>query len=411
MPHSSDYYTTDSSSSTIDTHCKDGTELYADLLRNPHRRSFAKERADCKGCQLKCSKCHLCRSCGCKRCNDFSTSSVVESLDDKKYPSIYKRKTCFGCSSNCGSCQLCRSCGCKRCKDFSKSDIVDNLGTFTSECPSDSELKYNLKRGVPYGQCGPCNAGPVPPAPVPDYHLPYKCGQCGQQGVPDVYTSLSSSDYPVTKYYKGCKACAKKNGKKNAEDSDVMKILKDGVLEKDMYNKKYKDQHKDNGTEMEIMQTMNALNTLNEMNGMNGMNEKYENYEKYDEDKNGKEDKKVKDTYNTDKIRFEVKMGSKQGHKYAKDIKGDSSIYVNGKNGPLVHLFKGNEYVFECSMNGKKLILSEVPMGKMIREVDGVKRQGDSVMIKVTDKTPRYFYYRTPENDLLGGLIIVHDRD
>jgi len=196
-----------------------------------------------------------------------------------------------------------------------------------------------------------------------------------------------------------------------AEDSDVMKILKDGVLEKDMYNKKYKDQHKDNGTEMEIMQTMNALNTLNEMNGMNGMNEKYENYEKYDEDKNGKEDKKVKDTYNTDKIRFEVKMGSKQGHKYAKDIKGDSSIYVNGKNGPLVHLFKGNEYVFECSMNGKKLILSEVPMGKMIREVDGVKRQGDSVMIKVTDKTPRYFYYRTPENDLLGGLIIVHDRD
>ena len=121
--------------------------------------------------------------------------------------------------------------------------------------------------------------------------------------------------------------------------------------------------------------------------------------------------------------KFIVSFGPKEGHQWAEYNDGDESIHINGKNGPVLHLYRGSTYFFcveqadvndESSGDAKHFFfLTNSPVG-------GVKAnaiQGGfapvskgCVCFKVDKFTPRYFFYQSSKQTFEGGLVIVHDK-
>ena len=94
---------------------------------------------------------------------------------------------------------------------------------------------------------------------------------------------------------------------------------------------------------------------------------------------------------------------------------GDDSIHVNGKNGPVIHLYYQHTYFFCVEQDDNSdhtFILTNSPYGgsqaKMI--YDGFEPISKGcVCFKVGKCTLRYFFYQCTKHACEGGLVIVHD--
>jgi hypothetical protein len=118
--------------------------------------------------------------------------------------------------------------------------------------------------------------------------------------------------------------------------------------------------------------------------------------------------------------KFIVTFGPKTGHQWAEYQSGEKSIHINGKNGPVLHLYRGCSYFFcveQTVPSGEdpehSLILTNNPSGgagsRMIPNSFSPVPRG-CVCLKVDETTPRYFFYQDYKNPCAGGLVIVHDK-
>lgn len=123
--------------------------------------------------------------------------------------------------------------------------------------------------------------------------------------------------------------------------------------------------------------------------------------------------------------KFIVSFGPKEGHQWAKYNRGDESIHINGKNGPVLHLYRGSTYFFcveQCNVSDLSdsssddkhfFFLTDSPCGgvgsQAIQSGFAPVSKG-CVCFKVDKCTPRYFFYQSSCQAFQGGLVIVHDK-
>ena len=120
--------------------------------------------------------------------------------------------------------------------------------------------------------------------------------------------------------------------------------------------------------------------------------------------------------------KFVVTFGHKQGHYWANFNRQGESIYVNGKNGPVLHLFRGVKYVFQVEQHlipGAEaphlFYLTNSPMGgkhglDCLVPGSFEPLAHGKAYFQVTQETPRYFYYQDARQYYAGGLVIVHEQ-
>ena len=117
--------------------------------------------------------------------------------------------------------------------------------------------------------------------------------------------------------------------------------------------------------------------------------------------------------------KFVITVGSKEGHPWSKYMPGDFSLYVNGKNGPLIYLRRGYTYYFffeqQQSQDDKlDFFLTDSPVGgfqaqKIPGGFDPINKDKNSAVFKVDDYTPKTFFYQSSLSELKGGIVIVQD--
>jgi hypothetical protein len=118
--------------------------------------------------------------------------------------------------------------------------------------------------------------------------------------------------------------------------------------------------------------------------------------------------------------KFLVSFGDKEGHPWSEYNQVNSSIYVNGKNGPVLHLYRGCNYFFVIDQKivvGKKpehsFVLTTSPVGgkdSLIVQGGFDATANGTVKFQVDDDTPRYLFYQDGNVGFKGGLVIVHDQ-
>ena len=113
--------------------------------------------------------------------------------------------------------------------------------------------------------------------------------------------------------------------------------------------------------------------------------------------------------------KFIFDFACKDGHPWACYNKGSKSIHVNGHNGPVLKLRKGFTYYFcakSADHDGHGLILTDSPAGgcdaKRLKDSFKPCNKG-TVVYKVDDDTPKYFFYQDVKNEFAGGLAMVSD--
>lgn len=117
--------------------------------------------------------------------------------------------------------------------------------------------------------------------------------------------------------------------------------------------------------------------------------------------------------------KFVVSFGAKTGHPWAEYNDDPESIWINGKNGPVLHLYRGCTYFFcveQKIVDGKDpshaFVLTNSPAGgsnSIIIPGGFAPVSKGCVCFKVDKCTPRYFFYQDAKHDFEGGLVIVHD--
>lgn len=120
--------------------------------------------------------------------------------------------------------------------------------------------------------------------------------------------------------------------------------------------------------------------------------------------------------------KFVVSWAAKAGHPWEEYSAADAaSIHINGKNGPVLHLYRGSTYFFcveqevaEGVAPAHRLVLTNSPVGgagsRLIPGSFEPVAKG-CVGFKVDDNTPRYFFYQDANSAFAGGLVIVHDKE
>jgi hypothetical protein len=116
--------------------------------------------------------------------------------------------------------------------------------------------------------------------------------------------------------------------------------------------------------------------------------------------------------------KFIVTFGDKSKHPWNEYNKGSSSIYVNGKPGPLIHLYRGFTYYFDIQQSAKahpehSLIFTNSPIGGPSARSIIVNLKPESrgrIGFTVTDEFPRIFFYQDTVNEMSGGMIMVNDQ-
>lgn len=117
--------------------------------------------------------------------------------------------------------------------------------------------------------------------------------------------------------------------------------------------------------------------------------------------------------------KFIVSFKEKDCHQWSKYNETNTSIYINGKNGPVLHLYRGNTYFFcveNCGDSSSDpenfFFLTDSPCGgegsKPVKGGFAPIYKG-CVSFKVEKCTPRYFFYQSCRESFQGGLVIVHD--
>lgn len=116
---------------------------------------------------------------------------------------------------------------------------------------------------------------------------------------------------------------------------------------------------------------------------------------------------------------FHVTFGTKHDHQWSSYNKTHTSIYLNKKNGPILHLYRHMTYYFHVNSTSDDKVSSYNAFmfttspcgGRNALLIDGGFHpisQG-VVCFRVSEQTPRYFFYQNFYEELQGGLVIVHD--
>lgn len=110
--------------------------------------------------------------------------------------------------------------------------------------------------------------------------------------------------------------------------------------------------------------------------------------------------------------KFMITFQSKRHHPWAEYNHGVDSIHINGKNGPALHVKRGETYFFCVEpSDGHALILTDSPSGglnsRIVRGGFGPLEKG-CVCIKIEENAPKYFFYQDSKHAFAGGLIVVH---
>lgn len=118
--------------------------------------------------------------------------------------------------------------------------------------------------------------------------------------------------------------------------------------------------------------------------------------------------------------KFIVKFGPKDGHQWADYIDDGDCIWVNGKKGPVLHLYRGTTYHFVVEQSvapGAEVphlfLLTLSPCGGPSAKVlpGSFNPVANGIAsYKVDKSTPRYFFYQCLRHEAEGGLVIVHDK-
>ena len=121
--------------------------------------------------------------------------------------------------------------------------------------------------------------------------------------------------------------------------------------------------------------------------------------------------------------KFVVTFGKKDKHCHSDLNTSGDSIYINGKNGPVLHLYRGCTYYFSVEQSAQSngtyahsFVLTLNPVGnykgvapKPLANSFAAVASG-VVSFKVESSTPRYFYYQCANHSFEGGLVIVHNQ-
>jgi len=264
-----------------------------------------------------------------------------ESADDRKKKSLDQSESEYD-----GGCNNCGLRGCNRCNDFSRSSIINSLGEESGKgCPDFDHIGDDKSR---------------------------KCPVYGKE-VSKV-TKLPSKI-------------------KNDENS-----TKDASSQSSLPSRKFIPKRKDFRK--------------------NIVKEKLESSAS-----STKSDRSQDTTSGSRGKKFVVSFGPKEGHQWADYNKGKESIYINGKNGPVLHLYRGSTYYFcveQANVNDESssdpihfFYLTNSPIGGVgSNPIPGgfSPVPKGCVCFKVDKSTPRYFYYQSSKQTFEGGLVIVHDK-
>jgi hypothetical protein len=109
------------------------------------------------------------------------------------------------------------------------------------------------------------------------------------------------------------------------------------------------------------------------------------------------------------------RFDKKNRHQWCNYNDSNTSIYVNGKEGPVLHLHRGTTYkcCIEKPSHGHALIFTDSPIGGAHADIiHGGFSPLDSgcASFKVDKNTPRYFFYQDTHSTCAGGLVIVHNK-
>lgn len=119
---------------------------------------------------------------------------------------------------------------------------------------------------------------------------------------------------------------------------------------------------------------------------------------------------------------FYVTFGVKHDHQWSSYNKTHSSIYLNNKNGPILHLYRHVTYYFHVNSTNHSTLqiapsynafmFTTSPCGgrNALLIADGFHPMSQGIIsFQVSEQTPRYFFYQNFYEELQGGLVIVHD--
>ncbi len=112
--------------------------------------------------------------------------------------------------------------------------------------------------------------------------------------------------------------------------------------------------------------------------------------------------------------KFMVSFRQKNKHVWYDIIDCHTTVWINGKEGPVLHLYRGYTYHFCIDHNKthQALVLSTNPScGHDTSPISGgfpPLSKGCASLV-VNHNTPKYFYYGSASDNFCGGLCIVHN--
>lgn len=108
---------------------------------------------------------------------------------------------------------------------------------------------------------------------------------------------------------------------------------------------------------------------------------------------------------------FNISWGCNSSHPWKHHQGGKVAIHINGFCAPVLRLHTGDTYRFtiEKPTAGRSFILTTSNVGgsKAVSQTEFKPLSEGSVEIKVTEDTPRLFFYQSGEAESEGGLVVV----
>lgn len=110
--------------------------------------------------------------------------------------------------------------------------------------------------------------------------------------------------------------------------------------------------------------------------------------------------------------KFKISYGNKNGHPHTKYNDSDISIHINGHNGPILNLYRGDTYIFDIKGGKDRFIFTSSPVGgdKSLPVCDINMSVDGQVIVKIDNKFPKFFYYQDKKVQYAGGPVFVHEK-
>jgi len=300
----------------------------------------------------------------CKKSNSKSPTALSDLQDDhSSKESSDEKQGRKGCAKQCNRCDLCLGSESNNCEDHSDASVVAIFSNSSSECPRLDKLDRDAKKKC-VDLVSPCNKSPKKPVNKP-------CNKPVKKPSKKCESSkFSSCDLPEPKK---CDKKPKKEKNNKKEVSSDLFVSECSVVDKP---DKVVSKEKDN---------------VSKKGSSSGTGKK-----------------------------FVVTFSDKSGHPWSEYNESPESVHLNGKNGAIMHLYRGCQYFFCVEQEVKEgedpqhsFFLTNSPMGGAgSRIINGgfspVSR--GCVCFKVDNNTPRIFFYQDGKHGFAGGVCMVHDK-